>query len=158
LKIIDAKSIRHEFYSAVDSPQRWQRLGHLLQEVKFIPAEVLYEAFFGVFLDPSRPDSRFEDQEAAGGMLWKLKPHCHIDLPQAIMAVLPTYDLSIEELPWYYAEIFGKEIVYSTAKTLLSQEHNKQGQETLKTFLFWLGAKPDVMKHSLKNKWKKIKG
>ena len=43
--------------------------------------ELLFDALYGVFLDDSRPDSRYVDQEKAGRLLYRLDPRCHSGVP-----------------------------------------------------------------------------
>lgn len=115
---MNVEEILAEFYEAVDSSDCWEKLGDLLRKIRTHDSQVLYESFISVFTNESRSQSRFLDQSCASGMLWKLKPKCNIDIDNEIRSILSNYNLSIEELPCYCAEVYGLKEVRKIVKNL----------------------------------------
>jgi hypothetical protein len=115
---------------------------------------MLYDALVGVVKESSRPDTRYADQEAAGGMLWALKPHCSRELREEIASLMATYDVSVEEIPWYYADVFGVEaVVHAVAELLQQEEVLPTDIKALQTWRFWLTRDAKSMRQQFYTKW-----
>jgi len=117
-----------------------------VRELRFVREQfsdkLVFDALFGVFTDESRPDSRYDDQDLAGKVLLELKPECHLPLPDVIARSLPLWDNSVEELPYYLAEVFGKDAVLKTLAELESSEDlSAELVEKMETYRFWLKGK-----------------
>lgn len=84
------------------------------------------------------PYSRNLDQEYAGRLLLSLIPPCPPDVQTVIKRTLPTWDLSVEQLPMYFEAAIGREAVLQALDMLGSQGSSEQEQRTIETFRFWL--------------------
>lgn len=71
------------------------------------------EIFFGLFSFFNDPDLQrsFERQQLAGTLLYELCPVCPLELDGAIYSIPAHWNLSVEEVPWYFCKVFGKNIV-----------------------------------------------
>jgi hypothetical protein len=129
--------------NAVDTLGRvdWQRLRQWNRVLQDSSPEEVFEALYSIFTDETRPAQRFLDQEYAGKLLWSIKPPCAKEPVDTIRAVLRNYDFSIEELPWYFAEIYGQETVVEVLNRLKQEKLSEKEQVSVKTFLFWLRTK-----------------
>jgi len=89
-------------------------------------------------------DSRYLDQEYAGRLLLSLNPPSPPDVPAVIKRTLPTWDLSVEQLPMYFEAAIGREAVLQALDMLGSQGSSEQEQRAIETFRFWLRARRDA--------------
>jgi len=77
---------------------RWQRK-HLAAMQQQFGDDLVFDALFGVFTGESHG---FPDQQLAGRYLVQLRPNCHLPLALAVRRSLAHWNLSIEELPFYF--------------------------------------------------------
>ena len=100
------------------------------------------DALLGVFTDRTRPETAFADQELAGQLLVDLVPACSRDLDEVLLATASTWNLSVEQLPVYLNQVFGREAVVQAA-TRLATAFPGEAQEAraLQTVRWWLGGK-----------------
>ena len=97
---------------------RKQTVHQLRMMAQSLPRTEPFPAILDVFCDTSRPDERLQDQEIAGKILVELQPPCSLALDEVLHAVAPNWNVSIEQLPYYLVEQFGKKAVASTAKSV----------------------------------------
>ena len=133
-------------YETVDSTGRLdaQRLEQWLGVLRRRPAVEAFEALIGVFCNANRPDSRYLDQEYAGRLLLFLKLPSPLDAQAVIKRTLPTWELSVEQLPMYFEAAMGREAVLQALDMLGSQGSSEQEQRAIETFRFWLHARRDT--------------
>ena len=67
------------------------------------------------------PDNVWLAQEYAGQLLMKIKPRCPDELDYVLRRLLPKWDRSVEQLPWYLAEVFGRELGHAVGAVRLWQ-------------------------------------
>lgn len=137
--------IIQKIYWAVDhsggcNPQQYSQIASVLQ--KLDSAEV-FEILYTVLTNMDRPATRFADQQFAGRLLLDLQPICTLELTDAIQGLLKGYNFSIEELPWYFAQQYGKQIVLEILEKLTSELTCEQQQQSIKTWEWWLQACKD---------------
>jgi|SRR5690242_5964200 hypothetical protein len=121
-----------------------QRLRQWLNVLRRRPAVEAFEALIGVFCNTHRPDTRYIDQEYAGRLLLSLNPPSPPDIQAVIKRTLPTWDLSVEQLPMYFEAAMGREAVLQALDMLGSQVSSKQEQRAIETFRFWLRVRRDT--------------
>ena len=99
------------------------------------------EVYFGIMA--AFRVARFGPQEVAGRLLMGIKPRPRQSLEAIVRDLLPTWDLSVEELPWYLAEKFGASELRSTLDAL-EVEGTRTDQElvAIRAFRFWLPKSP----------------
>ncbi|MEP0853801.1 MULTISPECIES: hypothetical protein [Cyanophyceae] len=122
------------------NPQQYSQIASVLQ--KLDSAEV-FEILYTVLTNVDRPATRFADQQFAGRLLLDLQPTCTLELTEAIQGLLKGYNLSIEELPWYFAQQYGKQVVLEILEKLTSELTGEQQQQSIKTWEWWLQACKD---------------
>jgi hypothetical protein len=144
--LMTSEMIVSKLYETVDSTGRLdaQRLEQWLGVLRRRPAVEAFEALIGVFCNANRPDSRYLDQEYAGRLLLSLNPPSPPDVQAVIKRTLPTWDLSVEQLPMYFEAAIGREAVLKALDMLSSQGSSEQEQRAIETFCFWLRARRDT--------------
>src|SRR5688572_1563322 len=141
----DKQTIINKIYEAIDRKlgQRYSQLLNLLR--KRNPEEV-FEILYFIVIDNGRPpEKKMWDQEWAGSLLFELQPICPIDPKIAIYTILKHYDFSVEEIPWYFADILGKEKVLSILNELELEQLSEYEIQSLNTFRYWLKPTKDVV-------------
>lgn len=116
-----------------DNPQQIKQLAFVLG--KSDPREVFYGLYM-VFL--SEPLQAFGQQELAGKLLFMLKPKLNLELAPLIEGALENWNVSIEELPFYFRDVFGIELVSTAIKSINTSELNELQKNGLKTMKWWL--------------------
>jgi hypothetical protein len=86
------------------NPQQFKQLKFIFSKCD---KEELFKGLYLVFLEQN--ENYFQRQQLAGKLLYSIKPRLQINLYDIIKKCLNTYNLSIEELPWYLSELCGKE-------------------------------------------------
>lgn len=118
-----------------DNPQQIKQLAFVLS--KSDPCEVFYGLYM-IFL--SEPSQAFGQQELAGKLLFMLqpKPKLNLELAPLIQGALENWNVSIEEFPFYFRDVFGVELVSSAIKSINTSELNELQKNGLKTMKWWL--------------------
>ena len=134
-----------KLYHAVDATGRidYQRIRQWIELLRHRPAGEVFDALVGVFCNTDRPTRRFLDQEYAGRILLAVKPPCSQDIQSVIKRTLATWDISIEQLPFYFSDVFGTEAVLQALDALDRIDNSQQEQKAIRTFRFWLHAQRD---------------
>ena len=76
-------------------------------------------------------------QELAGYLLWNCSHGCLIPPKDIILAVWDTWDLSVEELPWYLSREFGPDTVMSCIRELQAVSQGERRHRALDTLAYW---------------------
>jgi hypothetical protein len=120
------------------SPRNPQQLKQLHTALCHADPKEVYFGIMAVFRIP-----RFGPQEVAGRLLMGIKPRPREPLESIVRNSLATWDLSVEELPWYLAEKFGAKEILSTLDAL-ETESTRSDQElvAIRSFRFWLPKCP----------------
>lgn len=98
------------------------------------------EVFFGLFsffYDPSLQENQFERQQLAGTLLYKVAPPPPIALDDSVYAVAKVWNLSIEELPWYWCKSYSKEKVIEFLTELSPSCIDSELKRSVDTMLYW---------------------
>jgi hypothetical protein len=108
---MDRATLRDRIHRATE---RWptvnhQEIEHLGHIVMSMPIEDRFDALAESFTDP--PGNAFLAQEYAGRLLMKINPPCPQDLYVVLRSLLPKWNRSVEELPWYLGRVFGDDAV-----------------------------------------------
>jgi hypothetical protein len=119
-----------------NNPQELKLLSSQLSKCEAV--EVL-EGLLLVFTRSEAAESNYRKQELAGRMLEKLNPKAPISLSPTLRAILPAYNLSIEQVPQYLAGRCGKETVLRELVLRESQEGDLKAKGAARTMRWWLG-------------------
>jgi hypothetical protein len=136
----DKERIIQKIYWCVDrygevNPQQYTQIESALQK---LDSAGVFEILYTVLTNANRPATRFVDQEVAGRLLLALQPTCPIDPTKAIQNLLECYNLSIEEIPWYFARQYGKPVVLAILEKLKTEVVCEQQQQSIETWKWWL--------------------
>ncbi|WP_437898711.1 hypothetical protein [Sorangium sp. So ce124] len=98
-------------YRAAD---RWprvnpQELRHLERLVARLPPDDRSHVLLRAFVAP--PANAYLAQQYAGELLKRLRPPCSGPLTDLLRSVLPKWNRSVEQLPWYLADVFGSKAI-----------------------------------------------
>ena len=131
-----------KLYEAVDTTERLdkQRLAQWLEVLRDRPGNEVFDALIGVFCNADRPARRYLAQEYAGRLLLALKPPPPLQVQTAIKRILPTWDFSVEQLPWYFEAVIGHEALSQALDALRTQLSSDQEKKAIETFYFWIRA------------------
>jgi hypothetical protein len=134
------EEITEKIHSAVDTLGRvdQQRLRQWTLVLQRSSPDEVFEALYGVFVDETRPDQRFLDQEYAGKLLLAIKPRCLLEPTDAIRGALRNWEVSVEELPHYFRVALGDQPLRETLKKLEREDLSIVERADLETFHFWL--------------------
>jgi len=114
---------------------RWQRK-HLTAVQQQFGDDLLFDALFGAFADDAHG---FQEQQRAGRYLIQLRPSCRLPLALAIRQSLPHWNLSIEELPFYFSKVFGRDAVSNTLAELEAEGGFTDLElRAILTYRYWL--------------------
>jgi hypothetical protein len=149
---MEPEEIQSELFKVINGSNAWQSLRHLMLKLKTEDSEKVLDALLGIFFGSS--NNHFRGQSAAGGLLWKLKPKYERNLREDIKRSLQTWDVSIEELPWYFAEAIGIEKVRDEIESLLTETLDETSRKRAETYLYWLSvSSPEEFKVRLNQTW-----
>jgi len=87
---------------------------------------------------------------SAAWLLYKLRPQCLISCREAITALLPEWDVSIEEVVFYIAEQFGVATVLSTIEELRPQGIDPTNR--LDTVRYWVNCFQEILDERARKK------
>jgi hypothetical protein len=94
--------------------ERWprvnpQELQHLERLVAGLPPDDRADVLLQAFVAP--PANAYLAQQYAGELLTRLRPPCPRPLTDLLRSVLPNWNRSVEQLPWYLADVFGSNAI-----------------------------------------------
>ncbi len=127
------EEIRAKIYS-----KNWRRRELAILQERF-GDEALFQALYLVFCDSNPPGHPLEHQSTAGDFLVDLNPSCPISAVEFLRTTLPNWNRSVEQLPFYIENQFGRE---ATIEAIESLEADPEISESLSTKLstcrYWL--------------------
>jgi len=75
----------------------------------------------------------------AATLLYRLNPSCPMSCSDAVACLLPDWDISIEEVPWYLVAQFGRASVIAAAEDLSEGCTSNLERTQLTTVVYWAG-------------------
>jgi len=78
----------------------------------------------------------------AAKLLYESNVTCRLNCESAILAMLGSWDISIEEVPWYLANQFGAKEINSHVENLLELSTDDAECTILKSIRYWVGLSP----------------
>jgi hypothetical protein len=132
-----ATMTQDEFISAIHS--RKHTLPQLRRKLEALPASERFSVLIRIFADASRPKDSFGDQEYAGRLLVDLRPSPRQSLDEIIRMVLPTWNVSVEQLPKFLADTFGTDELTRISSRLMSDyPTDSREHRSLDTMRWWV--------------------
>ncbi len=117
------------------NPQQFQQFGTLLAKCRH---EEIFYGLLKVFVDCPHDSKLFSRQELAGRLLIKMKPYYKFDLHTTIKSVLPNYNPSIEQLPYYFVVMYGLDTVLKAFDVIESEPLSEREKACITTMRWWL--------------------
>jgi hypothetical protein len=77
-------------------------------------------------------------------ILRELSPDCPLSCEDAVRGLLPDWDISIEEVPFYLAARFGSHRVRQAVQLVGQDATSSSDKQMLSTVLYWLGRYDDT--------------
>jgi hypothetical protein len=114
-----------------------QQLNQLLRSLANASDNELFFGLFSFFYDPALQSS-FERQQLAGTLLYELCPACPLELDGAIYAIPALWNLSVEEVPWYFCKVFGKSAVENFLVELIPEVEGGSLKKSFETLSYWV--------------------
>jgi hypothetical protein len=149
---MEPEQIQSELLEAINGPNGWQSLQHLVLKLKKENFKKVLDALLGTFF--FKGNNYFRVQVGAGGLLWKVKPKYERNLREDIKRSLQNWDVSVEELPWYFAEVTGIEKVREEIKSLLTETLDETSRKKAETYFYWLSERnPEEFRTQLNQRW-----
>ncbi|XXX72338.1 hypothetical protein WMF30_32290 [Sorangium sp. So ce134] len=111
-----------------------QELLQLERQLARIPPDDRADVLLAPFADP--PAEAFLAQQYAGALLLKLRPPCSGPLAELLRRVLPRWNPSVEQLPWYLAGCFGRDAVIACLDAL--DESGEVNRSLIASARFWM--------------------
>jgi hypothetical protein len=126
-----------EFISALHS--RKHTLPQLRRKLESLAPSERMAVLIRIFSDFSRPAEAFGDQEYAGRLLVDLRPAVTQDATTIIREIISTWNVSVEQLPIYLADVFGRAEIMKAASALRADfPSDSREHRALETLLWWI--------------------
>lgn len=118
-----------------------------LKELAFILAKSKPEELFNALMEIFKLDgyTHFQHQELAGYLLFILCPKFNIDITSTIKSVLKTWDVSVEQFPFYFCISYGKDEVTRSLDSIDPESLSPEEKDRLRTFKWWMCGFEKVM-------------
>lgn len=110
---------------------QWRRLCERLRRME---CSEVFHALFPIAAEAQRHAPAYD----AACLLFDVKPACPVPCKDAIRSMLPHWDISIEELPWYLAGYFGEAAVRQAIEELRGDMLSQQERVSLDTVRYWV--------------------
>lgn len=132
-KIIEKVSTAADAHGS-NNPQQQKQL---IFSCKNASEQEVFYGLFSFFCDTSLQENKFERQQLAGRILFVVAPDSPLELDASVFAAAKIWDLSIEELPWYWCKRFGKSAVIEFLSDLLNSCEDTELKRSIDTMLYW---------------------
>ncbi len=133
LKIIEKVSNAADVHGSSNPQQQKQ----LVFSCKKANEREVFFGLFSFFYDSSLQTNKFERQQLAGTILFSVLPSSPLALDASVYAAAKYWDLSVEELPWYWCKIFGRSAVMDFLTELIPCCEDAELKNSVETMLFW---------------------
>jgi hypothetical protein len=124
---------RDEIVAATGEAHRERQRARLCERLRQSDDAEVFRALFPIATDAQRHGPAYD----AACLLFAVKPACPIPCKDAVRGLLPNWDISIEEVPWYLAGQFGKETIRQAIEDLNKEPLGHEHRVRLGTVLYW---------------------
>lgn len=138
-----ADDLKNEIYLSSD---KFDDIGDLRirQLIKILPNvsdQIIIEGAIKIFETDERKNKLYQDQEFAGRILEIIKPKSTGEPRDLLKRILKNWDKSIEQLPFWFKENYGLDIIGSVLYDLEFSDISDFEKDKIKTMKWWLGIK-----------------
>jgi hypothetical protein len=139
---VDMSVTPAEFVDCLNS--RKHTFHQLRMKLQQLPKLQRADTLLGIFADSSNPEWAFTNQEIAGRLLRDICPPCVRPLNDVLQSIASTWNVSVEQLPFYLRDVFGSEAVVEAADKLAGEyPKNSRESRALETVKWWLKGKSE---------------
>ena len=135
--------LKNEIYISVDKSKDIGDL-RIRQLIKILPNvsdEIILEGIISVFESERREKIYYCDQEFAGQVLKRIKPKSKLEPINLLKRVLKNWDVSVEELPIWFKENYGIDLLIEALDRLNNSSISDFEKDKIKTMKFWIKNK-----------------
>jgi len=133
LKVIEKVSLAADKHGASNRQQQKQ----LIFSCTDAPEREVYFGLLSFFYDEQLQANHYERQKLAGAILLTLATPSVLALDASIYASAQYWNLSVEELPWYWCKVFGQAEVVAFLGELVGSFSEAKLKRSIETMLFW---------------------
>lgn len=135
-----ADELKNEIYMSSD---KFEDIGDLRikQLIKILPKvsdQIIVEGIIKIFESDQREGKWFVDQEFAGKVLFSIKPNSKNDSKELLKRTLKNWDKSIEQLPIWFAEIYGSNVIMSSLSDIENSGISDLEKDKINTMKYWI--------------------
>ena len=105
------------------------------EKLRQLPDELQFQILFPIAVKSQGRDLPVLD---AAILLHRLNPACPVSCENAVRALLPEWDVSIEQVVFYLAARCGSERVKEATRTVEQQVTTERDKTTLRTIVYWV--------------------
>jgi len=132
-----------EIYKSIDlidkiSDLRVRQLSNVLPNV---PDDVIIEGVIQIFESSDRTNTIFTDQKVTGGIILDRNPKTSLNAESLITRVINNWDKSIWELPFWFRNNYGTELLKQTFEQMELNESSEIKLDKIKTMRYFLNMK-----------------
>jgi hypothetical protein len=118
--------------------REYRELKSTVTELRDLPPALIFDTLFPIAV---RQQGLSNGPVAMSAyVLHALNPLCPLTIETAVAALLPAWDISIEEVPWYLAKQFGPEAVLACVDQLAANTTDAVELVRLNTIRYWVGC------------------
>jgi len=140
---IDKSELKNEIYISVDKSKDIGdlRIRQLIKILSNVPDEIILEGIISVFESEQREKIWYYDQEFSGQVLKNIKPKSKVEPIDLLKRVLKNWDVSVEELPIWFKENYGIDLIIEALDRLNNSSISDFEKDKIKTMKFWIKNK-----------------
>jgi hypothetical protein len=138
-----SNELKNEFYISVDKSKDIGdlRIRQLIKILSNVPDEIILEGIISVFESEQREKIWYYDQEFSGQVLKNIKPKSKVEPIDLLKRVLKNWDVSVEELPIWFKENYGIDLIIEALDRLNNSSISDFEKDKIKTMKFWIKNK-----------------
>ena len=108
--------------------------------LRALPDETVFHSLFALASDTQENAPAYD----ASLLLFELNPKCPLPCVDVVRnIVLSDWFISIEELPWYVVQQFGRPTVMDSISLIRKEPLTEMQSKVLDTIEYWTGLAPD---------------
>jgi hypothetical protein len=138
-----SNELKNEIYISVDKSKDIGdlRIRQLIKILSNVPDEIILEGIISVFESEQREKIWYYDQEFSGQVLKNIKPKSKVEPIDLLKRVLKNWDVSVEELPIWFKENYGIDLIIEALDRLNNSSISDFEKDKIKTMKFWIKNK-----------------
>ena len=112
----------------------------IVQELVNVPGDIIFNALFPIAIREQAVGSG--PVALSAYVLYSLNPTCGFSVEEAVSSLLDSWDISIEEVPWYLANQFGRDAVLESVGKIRAEQTDPTVATRLRVIEYWVRLNP----------------